>query len=455
MNLKVPKIFKTLYTSDARYKGLKGGRGSGKSWAIADYILYLMLQNQDLNTVCLREIQKSIAKSSKKLLDDRIEYHNLYAYFDILQTEIRCKQGKGVIIFQGLQDHTADSIKSLEGFDLCWIEEAQTITEFSLELLIPTIRKDNSQVLFSYNPRYANDAIELFFKDKSNAIVIHANYNDNPYCPIVIKEEAKELKEKNELKYRHVYLGEILEDDDLAIIPRKWIRACINAHIKLGVEPTGIKRIGYDVADSGEDTNVVILTHGILNYGCIEWDGGKDEMFNSSKKVHRIATEEKVQEVNYDNVGVGAGVGSNFREIRSPFIYNGFSAGEKPRNPKHEYKNKKLNQDAFKNLKAQAWQNVADRLMNTYNYIEKGIECEHDKIISISSTIPLLKDLITELSTPRAEKDGVGRFMVESKKDLAKRGVKSPNIADAFIMANFDISKPKHTGATQNTVSFF
>ena len=107
------------------------------------------------------------------------------------------------------------------------------------------------------------------------------------------------------------------------------------------------------------------------------------------------------------------------------------------------------------NIKAQAWQNVADRFMNTYNYITKDIPCDEDNLISISSSIPNLEDLITELSTVRHEKDGVGRLKIESKKDLSKRGIKSPNLADAFIMANFNIAKEEPTGAGLNTVSFF
>ena len=149
MQIEVPSKVRELYTTDARYIGLKGGRSSGKSWAVADYILYRMVQDQSLFTVCLREIQKSIAKSSKKLLEDRIRYHNLQDYFEILQTEIRCKKGSGEIIFQGLQDTTADSIKSLEGADLCFVEEAQTITQHSLDLLVPTIRKDSSKLIFT------------------------------------------------------------------------------------------------------------------------------------------------------------------------------------------------------------------------------------------------------------------------------------------------------------------
>ncbi|MCK5743467.1 MAG: PBSX family phage terminase large subunit, partial [Caldisericia bacterium] len=118
-----------------------------------------------------------------------------------------CKRGSGVMIFQGLQSHTVDSIKSLEGFDLCWVEEAQTITAYSLELLTPTIRKDGAEILFTYNPKRKDDPVFLLEQDQESKVVIHANYLDNPYCPQSIIDEAQAMKRKRYAKYKHIYLG--------------------------------------------------------------------------------------------------------------------------------------------------------------------------------------------------------------------------------------------------------
>ncbi len=207
MEVNPPEIFEPLYMEDARYYFLKGGRGSGKSWAVADYLLLQMLMNPDLNLVCLREVQRSIKHSSKKLLSDRIDFHHLHNHFDVLTTEIRMKKGNGVMIFNGLQDHTVDSIKSLEGFSLCWVEEAQTISAHSLELLIPTIRANGSKLFFTYNPKNEDDPIETLRHEKDNKIVIHANYLDNPFVPDSLFDEAEEMKSKNLSKYNHIYLG--------------------------------------------------------------------------------------------------------------------------------------------------------------------------------------------------------------------------------------------------------
>jgi len=231
MTLKVPQVYKPLWKQDSRYYFLRGGRGSGKSWAVADFLLVELLKNPNLNLVCLREVQKSIKHSSKKLLTDRINTLGLNDYFEVLLTEIRLKRGNGIIIFNGLQDHTVDSIKSLEGFHLCWVEEAQTITSYSLELLIPTIRADKSKIFFTYNPKNETDAIEMLRDEKENKIVIHSTYLDNNYVPKTIIQEAEEMKQKRLSKYNHIYLGQygdsegiIFENVDVRVIREDEVR---------------------------------------------------------------------------------------------------------------------------------------------------------------------------------------------------------------------------------------
>jgi len=222
VNLQIPKIFEPMYKSKKRYKGLSGGRGSSKSWTIADYILVKSVQDPNLSTVCLREVQLSIKHSSKKLLEDRINTLGLNAHFEILSNEIRSKLGTGQIIFKGLRDYTADSIKSLEGFSLAWVEEAQTITKHSLELLTPTIRAEGSEILFSWNPKSEDDAVEEIFRDNPNSILIKANYTDNKFCPTSIKEEAEEMARKDYENYLHIYMGEYKTRSDSQVYKDKF-----------------------------------------------------------------------------------------------------------------------------------------------------------------------------------------------------------------------------------------
>jgi len=218
--LKLQKQFLPL-TKKKRYKGAKGGRASGKSFFFADCIVRVCTK-YPVNVVCVREIQKSIKFSSKKLIEDEIKKYNVQDQFEITQNEIRSKAG-GVIIFQGMQDHTADSIKSLEGFDICWVEEAQNISKYSLELLIPTIRKENSEIWFSWNPRYEDDPIEVFFNSlEDNFALVHANYTENKLLSDTVLKEAERHRIKNPETFDHVWLGDYSTISDAQIFKNKY-----------------------------------------------------------------------------------------------------------------------------------------------------------------------------------------------------------------------------------------
>ena len=141
----------------ARYKGAFGGRGSGKSWAFAEMLIEQMLINENFKCVCIREVQKSLNQSVKALLENKIESMGAGSHFEVQQAMIKRRGGDGIIIFQGMQNHTADSIKSLEGFDIAWVEEAQSLSQRSLDLLRPTIRKEGSEIWFTWNPRHESE----------------------------------------------------------------------------------------------------------------------------------------------------------------------------------------------------------------------------------------------------------------------------------------------------------
>lgn len=206
-----------------RFKGAKGGRGSGKSHVMAEMLVEEHVINPDQQTVCIREIQKSLKFSAKKLIEDKIKSLGVGHLFDITLTEIRRIGGEGIIIFQGMQDHTADSIKSLEGFDRAVIEEAQSLSARSFELLIPTIRKDGSEIWCIWNPDQPDDPVEKLFNDYADdAICIHVNYTENPWCPVVIKQQAERMREIDYEKYQHVYLGGFNTKNDAQVFKGRW-----------------------------------------------------------------------------------------------------------------------------------------------------------------------------------------------------------------------------------------
>lgn len=304
LEIETPEVFEPLL-QPMRLKGARGGRGSGKSYFFGDGILEAMVMNQDLNVACMREVQKSIAKSSKKLLEDRIKHYKLHDYFDVLQTEIRAKRGDGVIIFQGLQDHTADSIKSLEGFDLCWVEEAQTISEFSLDLLIPTFRKDGSELWFSWNSRLRTDAIEKLFKTRDNAVMVHSNYLDNPFCPQTILDEAAEMKEKDPDKYKHVYLGGFVDNIEDRLFTYASIDAAMNRH----GDTSGATVLGVDVARFGSDSSVHCVREG-LQVHPFEMRAKQSTVQTANWTAFKY-NKVKADGAIIDTIGVGAGVFDN------------------------------------------------------------------------------------------------------------------------------------------------
>lgn len=191
-----------------RLKGLSGGRGSGKSHYFAEELVEAHVKDASLRSVCIREVQRSLKFSSKALIEAKIRALGVSDCFEITNTEIRRVGGTGIIIFEGMQDHTADSIKSLEGFGVAWVEEAQSVSQRSLDLLTPTIRAEGSEIWFSWNPDLKTDAVDLLFQAKSpRAVHVHTTFMDNPLCPQTLIDEAAEMELRDEDKYAHIWLG--------------------------------------------------------------------------------------------------------------------------------------------------------------------------------------------------------------------------------------------------------
>lgn len=204
----------------ARYKGAHGGRGSGKSWFFADEAIEAMLRGR--NVVCIREIQNSIADSVKRLIERRVEVHGLSRHFDVTEKEIRCLTSSAVCIFRGMQNHTAESIKSLEGFDVAWWEEAQTASQRSLDLLIPTIRAPGSELWFSWNPTDENAPVEFLRRNPpENAIVVEANWQDNPWFPEELRADMDRERTRDPDKYAHIWGGEYRGHSEARVF-RNW-----------------------------------------------------------------------------------------------------------------------------------------------------------------------------------------------------------------------------------------
>lgn len=192
----------------ARYKVAHGGRGSGKSWGFARALLILATQGP-LRVLCAREVQRSIKDSVHKLLSDQIQALGLGSEFEVLETTIRARKTRSEFLFAGLASHTVESIKSFEGVNVCWIEEAQTVSKKSWDILIPTIRAENSEIWITFNPDMETDETYTRFvvAPPPGAIVKKVNYTENPWFPTVLEQERQHCEATNPDDYERIWLG--------------------------------------------------------------------------------------------------------------------------------------------------------------------------------------------------------------------------------------------------------
>lgn len=219
---------------DSRYQVAKGGRGAGRSNFFAEKLVERCIERQPTSGACIREVQKSLRFSAKRVIEKKIRDFKATDSFTILDNEIRTPGG-GVIIFQGMQNHTAESVQSLEDFDVAWCEEARSLSQRSLDLLRPTIRKTGSELWFSYNPKLPKDPIDLFFSGmfpdynkavtgynkEADAVFVHSNWYDNPWFPDELRKEKDYDFKRDKDKYQHTWLGGYQRSSTAAVF-RNW-----------------------------------------------------------------------------------------------------------------------------------------------------------------------------------------------------------------------------------------
>lgn len=268
----------------ARYKAAYGGRGSGKSHSMAR-ALVSMAASKPLRILCAREVQKSIKQSVRQLLEDVIYELGLSGHYTILRDEIRGRNGT-LIVFSGLQDLTVDQIKSYEGFDIAWVEEAHTISARSLEVLKPTIRKPQSELWFSWNPRHASDPVDEMFRGQhapENAIIIDASYKDNPWFSQEMEMERRQDRAASRDRYGHVWLGDYeptaigaiwdrvtLHEGRLSEVPDDLERILVSVDHATSAAP-GSNEHGIIVGGLGSDQRGYILEDGSTSGSPHKW----------------------------------------------------------------------------------------------------------------------------------------------------------------------------------------
>jgi len=371
-------------------------------------IVYLMY-NFNIRVLCARAFQNKIEESVYSLLKDKAYLLGVGKDFKFFKSSIVCNRTGAKAVFYGL-NRNIDEIKSLENISICWVEEAQFITEEQFNILVPTIRGGNSEIWLSFNPKNKNDYVYKRFVlgYDSSSIVKKINYTENPFAPQVLIDEANSLRELDETLYSHVYLGELLDDNS----NRFFKNVILSPH---RLNEFGRIYIGFDVSDGGNDPHAIIVESNGVLVECMEilgeYERGIKVLINTIKKYLPMRKEIFVI---YDAIGVGAGVGHSLKDFKQikiiPFKASNavIKANKKEILP---YPNK----EAYYNLKAQIW-----HIMGFYT---KEIKYQNMKLVNN------LKD---QLEAPYITYQS-NKILVEKKKDLLKRGISSPNLADAYI----------------------
>lgn len=250
-----PRVFLPLIPP-ARYKGVHGGRGSGKSHFFAELLIEECLSVKGTRAVSIREVQKTLKESSKRLLEDKLQAFGLNESdgFKVFN-EVIATPGDGIISFQGMQDHNAESIKSLEGYRIAWVEEAQSLSARSNSLLRPTIRAEGSELWYSWNPRRKTDAVDLMLRGPvlpTGAVVVQANFGDNPMFPSVLEQERLDCLNITPEQYDHIWLGGYASVIDGAYYARALLDARKEGRIgRVPADPLMTIRIFCDIGGTG------------------------------------------------------------------------------------------------------------------------------------------------------------------------------------------------------------
>ncbi|MBL4757424.1 MAG: phage terminase large subunit [Rhizobiales bacterium] len=259
LQIRTAEVFEPLL-HPARYKGAWGGRGSGKSHffgelAVEDALRFPGDHGEGMRMVCIREVQKTLKQSAKKLIEDKLikfglgERQGFKVFREVIETP-----KDGVITFTGMQDHTADSVKSLEGFHRAWVEEAQTLSERSMSLLRPTLRVEGSELWFGWNPERATAAVDQLLRGihkPTGAVVVNANWKHNPWFPKVLEQERLDCLNITPERYGHIWDGEYATVLEGAYFAKYLTQAQLQERIGfMGADPLAPIYAVWDIGSS-------------------------------------------------------------------------------------------------------------------------------------------------------------------------------------------------------------
>lgn len=400
----------------ARYKVAHGGRGGAKSWGFARALL-LMGYKKPLRAICVREYQNSIQESVHYLLKDQIDALGLSDFYQVLESEIRGANGT-MFVFAGVKNNPS-KIKSAEGFDVCWVEEAEKVSEESWRVLIPTFRREGSEIWVSFNPHLQTDATYQRFvvNPPPGAVVVEINWRDNPWFPEVLEKERQHLEKTDPELYLHVWEGHCLPVGNNQLIGMEEAYRATKRVYRSEEYDFAPKIIGVDVARYGGDRSVVFPRQGLVAF--------RPKVFTSIDNMSLAGVvAQSYDKWNADAIMIDAGRGEG---VIDRLLQMGYSPipvnfGGNPLNRKYANKRSEILDLAAQWIK------------------ERG-------------AIPDMADLITDLSAPTYEySNNDGKFEVESSKKMKARGCKSIDLfAGLAITFAFPVTpKPKFPFSTRS-----
>jgi phage terminase, large subunit, PBSX family len=405
--VKLPSEFKPLFDSWWRHAVIEGGRYSLKSHTVARFLL-LTARSKRVRIACLRQFQKNIADSSYQLLIDLIQQYGFSEFVWTNDTITNTNTGS-TFIFKGLDRNVETTIKSLEGIDIAWIDEAQTITLKSIRILNPTIRKPGSKIIWTLNRLTDLDPVISYFitnpprKDVWHLEVDYRIAQKNGWLSNEILYEIEQARINHPEDYAHDYLGKALAISDKNIIQTAQVIEAMGRE----VDDEGAIEVGVDVARLGGDRTVFVKRKGLKEIGRASFTKKRTTEV-CDLLVNFIGADKDVL-IKIDDTGVGGGVTDEMIARGYNVIPINFGA-------------KASNSDKYPNLISEAW-----------FYLQSIIDQ-----ISIAND----KDLLVELSNREWKMDSKGRRGVESKDDYKKRGFRSPDLADATILCFYTPPAP-------------
>jgi phage terminase large subunit len=433
-NFASPK-FRILHPDvKARHKCLYGGRGSGKSWAAAMMAVYIA-DIASARILFTREVQASISESMHKLVSDMIHRQGLDDRFDIGKTEISHKENGSQFIFRGMQD-----VKSMEGLDIVIVDEAQQVTKETATRLIPTVRREHSQLWWMWNPDDEDDWVQQYFLGKNpppNTVIELVNYTDNVFCPSVLIQEAQYLRETNYAMYRHVWLGETRPRGvGWTFISPLWLDFAASGEVK-PLEDHLMRRwsIGSDPAFMGKDDWVTItgLGNKAATMDCVPYADTVTIAESLAAKVKHFGLFNC--DLGVDCVGTGIGVGDLLeRQHNLGHCLQRLNRKDRDFTPPRPRGVEVPSIDSFDCWRSQAWW-----------LLRCDLESGAIDLTALSKNEEEWHELCREILAHDCTKDNLGKIRITPKERLRNPGIlgRSPGRADALVAWNWVRKRPE------------